>query len=85
MIERHVEPVVPFEFLAGRALPNPEHSVSLAILGDNGTRPLPVERELAAAADAGLVAIEESLLLPHVEHPTEFIDIVLGRIEEIAR
>ena len=47
--------------------------------------PLEDGRELAAAADAGLVAIEESLLLPHVEHPTEFIDIVLGRIEELAR
>jgi pimeloyl-ACP methyl ester carboxylesterase len=47
--------------------------------------PLEGGRELAEAADASLIVIEESLLLPHVEHPAEFADVVLDRLEEVAR
>ena len=35
-------------------------------------------RELAAAADVELVSIGESALLPHVEHPEEFLAVVTG-------
>jgi pimeloyl-ACP methyl ester carboxylesterase len=40
--------------------------------------PLSVGRELASAADVELVSIGESALLPHVEHPEEFLGVVRG-------
>jgi pimeloyl-ACP methyl ester carboxylesterase len=46
--------------------------------------PLDDGRDLAEAADISLVVIEESLLLPHVEHPTEFADVVTGRLQRAA-
>jgi len=47
---------------------------------------LPVERghELAEAADARLVVFDDALLLPHYEHPGEFVDLVRGRLEATA-
>jgi len=33
---------------------------------------------LAEEADATLVVFGDSLLLPHVEHPAEFVDVVRG-------
>jgi pimeloyl-ACP methyl ester carboxylesterase len=38
--------------------------------------PLSVGQELAAAADVRLVSIGESMLVPYVEHPAEFVDVV---------
>jgi len=40
--------------------------------------PLENGRELADEADARLVVFDESLLLPHVEHPDQFVDVVRG-------
>jgi pimeloyl-ACP methyl ester carboxylesterase len=41
---------------------------------------LPVEdgRDLAEAADARLVVFDDALLLPHYEHPSEFVSVVRG-------
>ena len=41
--------------------------------------PLSTGRELAEAADVELVSIGDSALLPHVEYPAEFLDVVRGR------
>ena len=43
--------------------------------------PLDDGRELAETADARLVVIDDTLLLPHVEHPAEFADVVAGRLQ----
>jgi len=43
--------------------------------------PLENGRELADEADARLVVFDESLLLPHVEHPDQFVDVVRGAFE----
>ncbi|MFC7077372.1 alpha/beta fold hydrolase [Haloarcula halophila] len=40
--------------------------------------PLSEGRELADRADVKLVSLDQSLLLPHVEHPAAFVDIVRG-------
>ncbi|MFB6184383.1 MAG: alpha/beta fold hydrolase [Haloarculaceae archaeon] len=41
--------------------------------------PLSAGHELAERADARLVVVDESRLLPHVEHPAEFVDVVSER------
>ena len=46
--------------------------------------PLSEGRELAERADAALVVFGESLLLPHVEHPGEFVDVVRGETETVS-
>jgi pimeloyl-ACP methyl ester carboxylesterase len=38
-------------------------------------------RTLAERADARLVVFEDARLLPHIEHPGEFVDVVRGKIE----
>lgn len=40
------------------------------------TSPLADGRELAEAADAGLVVFDRAKLLPHAEHPEEFVTVV---------
>ena len=40
--------------------------------------PLSEGRTLARRADARLVVFDDSLLLPHVEHPDQFVDVVRG-------
>jgi len=45
---------------------------------DADITPLSDGRVLADEADATLVVFGESLLLPHVEHPEEFVDVVRG-------
>jgi len=42
--------------------------------------PLTQGRTLARRADARLVVFDESLLLPHVEHPDQFVDAVRGDV-----
>jgi len=48
---------------------------------DADVSPLENGRELADEADARLVVFDESLLLPHVEHPDQFVDVVRGAFE----
>lgn len=55
--------------------------VTLVWGAETEVTPLEGGRELAEAANARLVVIEESLLLPHAEHPREFVDVVLNRLE----
>ena len=45
------------------------------------TTPLSRGHELAERADARLVSIDRSKLLPHVEHPERIVDVVEGRVE----
>jgi pimeloyl-ACP methyl ester carboxylesterase len=40
--------------------------------------PLSDGRELAEHVDAGLVVFDQAKLLPHVEHPEKFVDVVTG-------
>jgi pimeloyl-ACP methyl ester carboxylesterase len=46
--------------------------------------PLEKGRELAEAADARLVVFDDALLLPHYEHPGEFVDLVRGTVTATA-
>lgn len=55
--------------------------VTLVWGADTGITPLDDGRTLAEAANARLVVIEQSLLLPHVEHPRKFADVVTGRLQ----
>ncbi|WP_436932259.1 alpha/beta fold hydrolase [Halosimplex halobium] len=77
----------PASFVSGHLDPD----IDLAeVLGDLGVPvtlvwgtetdmpPLSTGRELAEAADVELVSIGDSALLPHVEHPAEFLDVVRG-------
>jgi len=57
--------------------------VTLVWGADTEITPLEDGRELADAVDARLVVIEDALLLPHVEHPTEFADVVTGRLQSV--
>ncbi|MFB6308126.1 MAG: alpha/beta fold hydrolase, partial [Haloarculaceae archaeon] len=43
--------------------------------------PLSSGRDLAEAVDARLVVFDEALLLPHVEHPERFVNVVRGEYE----
>jgi pimeloyl-ACP methyl ester carboxylesterase len=43
---------------------------------DASVTPLSDGRELAEAIDAGLVVFDEAQLLPHVEHPEQFVDVL---------
>lgn len=45
------------------------------------TTPLSQGRELAEAVDARLVVFDQSRLVPHVEHPEQFVDVVTGEYE----
>jgi pimeloyl-ACP methyl ester carboxylesterase len=47
---------------------------------DADITPLSEGRTLAERADARLVVFDEALLLPHVEHPQQFVDVVRGKI-----
>lgn len=44
------------------------------------TTPLSEGRRLAEAADTRLIVFDDARLLPHVEHPNDFVDAVQGRI-----
>ncbi|MFB6222372.1 MAG: alpha/beta fold hydrolase [Haloarcula sp.] len=50
---------------------------------DIETTPLSEGRELAEQADAMLVVFGDSLLLPHVEHPGEFVDVVQDNVTSV--
>ncbi|MFB6134246.1 MAG: alpha/beta fold hydrolase, partial [Halanaeroarchaeum sp.] len=58
------------------SLPATDAPITL-IWGREATTPaLETGRDLASAADATLVVIDDSALLPHDEHPNEFLDAV---------
>ncbi|MBV0923533.1 alpha/beta hydrolase [Halomicroarcula limicola] len=59
------------EVLAGLDVP-----ITMVWGEDADISPLSEGRELADRADATLVVFSDSLLLPHVEHPDEFVDVV---------
>jgi len=50
---------------------------------DAEVTPLSVGEDLAERADARLVVFDDALLLPHVEHPAAFVDVVRGDLERV--
>jgi len=65
------------ERLAGLDVP-----ITLVWGRDAEITPLSGGRELADAADARLVVFDDALLLPHVEHPGQFVDVLRGEYEK---
>lgn len=55
-----------------------EEPVTLVWGRDADLTQLSTGRELAERADARLVALSDAALLPHAEHPDEFVDVVHG-------
>jgi pimeloyl-ACP methyl ester carboxylesterase len=68
----------------GAALADLKIPVTLVWGEDAEITPLSAGRDLADEADATLVVFGESLLLPHVEHPELFVDVVTGETETVA-
>ncbi|PSP83016.1 alpha/beta hydrolase [Halobacteriales archaeon QS_1_68_17] len=64
----------------GDVLADIDEPVTLVWGREADITPLSAGRDLAERADARLVVFDESLLLPHVEHPEEFVDVVTGDI-----
>jgi len=84
----------PASFLAGFLDPDVDLEETLAGLGVPVTIACGREGDdpsrdrldgLAAAADARFVLFDEARLLPHYEHPDEFVDLVRGRLSAGAR
>lgn len=82
----------PASFVSGFLDPDVDLGETLASLdatitlvwGENADiTPLSDGRALADQADTRLVVFGDSLLLPHVEHPGEFIDVVRGEPESV--
>lgn len=81
----------PASFLSGFLSPREDIDDSLASLEipltivwgrEAETTPLSEGRRIADRADARLVVFDEAKLLPHVEHPEEFLEVVEGMDEE---
>lgn len=77
----------PASFVSGFLDPDTDLDATLADLDvpvtlvwgrDADVLPLERGRELADAADARLVVFDDALLLPHYEHPGEFVAVVRG-------
>jgi pimeloyl-ACP methyl ester carboxylesterase len=77
----------PASFVSGFLDPEADLAAALADLDvpvtlvwgeDADITPLSAGRDLADRADAALVVFSDSLLLPHVEHPDQFVDVVRG-------
>lgn len=75
----------PASFLSGALDPDVELGSALATVDvpttlvwgeDAETTPVASGRSLAEETHASLAVIEEALLLPHVEHPDEFTDVI---------
>ena len=66
------------DVLAGLDVP-----ITLVWGEDADITPLADGRVLANQADATLVVFGDSLLLPHVEHPEEFVDVVRGETVKV--
>ena len=67
----------------GDALASLDVPITLVWGEDADITPLSTGRELAERADATLVVFGASLLLPHVEHPELFVDVVTGETETV--
>jgi len=65
------------------ALSHADVPVTLVWGRDAETTPLSEGRELADATGASLVVVDEALLLPHVEHPDEFVEAVMEAEEGV--
>lgn len=63
------------ELLADTAVP-----VTLVWGRNAETLPLERGRKIAEEADAGLVVFDRAKLLPHAEHPGQFVDVVTGEV-----
>ncbi|WP_135661684.1 alpha/beta fold hydrolase [Halorhabdus rudnickae] len=81
----------PASFLGGFLDPADDLETMLADLNvpvtliwgrDADTTPVSTGRQLAAAADARLIVFDDAKLLPHVEHPAAFVDVMTGGFEE---
>jgi pimeloyl-ACP methyl ester carboxylesterase len=74
----------PASFLSGHLDPDVDLADALADVGNvtlvwganAEMTPLSAGRDLAETADVRLVSIDRAKLLPHVEHPAEFVDVV---------
>jgi pimeloyl-ACP methyl ester carboxylesterase len=60
----------------GEALAEADVPVTLVWGRNTEMTPLSEGRELAERGDAGLVVFDRAKLLPHVEHPDQFVDVV---------
>lgn len=58
-------------------LPDIDAPVTLVWGRDASTTPLSAGRSLADASDAKLVVFDEAKLLPHVEHPEQFVELLV--------
>jgi len=65
----------------GETLAEVEASVTLVWGRNAELLPLSRGRALAEEVDAGLVVFDQAKLLPHAEHPEQFVDVVTGAIE----
>ena len=79
----------PASFISGFLDPEEELAPALAevdapvtlVWGRNADiSPLAAGRELAEDADAGLVVFDKAKLLPHAEHPEQFVDVVRDEV-----
>jgi pimeloyl-ACP methyl ester carboxylesterase len=64
----------------GDALEDVDAPVTLVWGRDAEITPVEDGRDLAERIDARLVVFDNALLLPHVEHPDEFLDVVHGKV-----
>ena len=70
-LEEHLSNVdIPMTFIWGR---------------NANVTPLEDGRDLAEHVDAGLVVFDQAKLLPHVEHPEQFVDVVRGDVTDATR
>jgi len=77
-ISGHLDPEADMDdLLADLSVP-----VTLVWGRDSDMPPLATGRDLAESADVELVSIGDSALLPHVEHPEEFLAVVRGQTVE---
>jgi pimeloyl-ACP methyl ester carboxylesterase len=67
----------------GDVLADLEVPVTLAWGRDADITPLSDGRDLAERADARLVVFDDTLLLPHAEHPDRFLDVVRGDLPTV--
>ena len=80
----------PASFLGGYLDPDQELEGAISRLDipvalvwgrDASVTPLWEGRSLAESVDSRLVVFDESLLLPHVEHPEQFVDVLTGEYD----
>ncbi|WP_181686182.1 alpha/beta fold hydrolase [Halorhabdus salina] len=80
----------PASFLGGYLDPEDDLGEHLAALDvpitlvwgrETDTTPVETGQELAERADARLIVFDDAKLLPHVEHPDKFVDVVTGEFD----